>query len=541
MVEPNGRSSLQTLALIPFEKRTLGDLVRDGERESPDHRVLQIDGVDLDWGEIGRRSAELAAGLSSLGVGRGEVVCQMAGNTIGHVATVFALARLGAIECPVNTALRGPMLTHVLGHSRARVLIVEQAFVDQVLPELADLGGIETVVIRGDEAPPIPGRRVVVEEDLPSGSLREEPVIPSDPATLIYTSGTTGPAKGVLHVHHFAFANAAIKIANWRLTLDDVLFSALPLFHANARYSTLLTACILNARAVIVARFSASRFWQQIQESGATEVGTVGTLAPILLERPPNPLERAHSVRMVHGAGALPPDRRAEFERRFGVRLVTGFAMTETSHIATTSPDDPGRYRAAGRPVDAFDVAILDENDTPLPPEEVGEIAVRPRVPYGMFSEYFRDAAATTKALTNLWFHTGDLGFIDVDGYLHWVDRRKDAIRRRGEMISSQEVEHVLSSHPRILEAAAVGVPGELGEEEVLALIRATGEGVSLGELIAYGSSRLPGFAVPRYYEFVDDFPRTSTSKIDKAALRTRGVTGDTHDAGSPRTSKPRV
>ncbi|MGH9154072.1 MAG: AMP-binding protein, partial [Acidimicrobiales bacterium] len=376
--------------------------------------------------------------------------------------------------------------------------------------------------------------RTLPAADLPAGRAPPADVAPRDPATIIYTSGTTGPAKGVVHAHHFAFSAAAVKIGTWGLGPDDVLFSALPLFHANARYSTLLTACVLDARAVLVERFSASAFWEQVAAAGATEVASVGTVAAILLERAPGRWDRAHRVRMMHGAGALPGPRRAEFEERFGVRLVNGFSMTETSHFSTTSPDDPGRNRGAGRPVPGFTVAIVDGDDQAVPAGAVGEIVVRPELAWSIFLGYHRDPQATVDSFANLWFHTGDLGRIDEDGYLHWIDRTKDAIRRRGEMVSSRDVEEAALSLASVAEASAVGVPGDLGEEEVLLVVRAAvGDDVDLPALLDHCRRRLPDFAVPRYFRVVDELPHLATHKVDKRRLRQAWPAPDGWDAAA--------
>ncbi|MGI8516193.1 MAG: AMP-binding protein [Acidimicrobiia bacterium] len=498
----------------------------------PDHRVIEVDGTALTWDELDQQSMTMAGGLTSAGVGKGDVVCQMTSNSIDHVLVVFAAARLGAIECPINTGLRGKSLTHVLGHSGAKAVVVDQEFVDRLEPALSDVANAQVVVGTDDLPSGVAGRRVIPRAELEGAPITDQSVAPQDPATLIYTSGTTGPAKGVLHCQNFAFSAARAKAEAWGLSDSDVLFSPLPLFHANARYSTLLTACVINARAVIVKSFSASRFWNQVRESGATEVGTVGAVAPILLERDPSDQDRNHRVRMMHGAGALTLDQRTEFEERFGTRLVTGFSMTETSHLATVSPEDPGRYRAAGKPISEFEVEILDEVDRPTTPGVVGEIAVRPRTPFSMFLGYYRDPQATLDAFRNCWFHTGDLGFLDAEGYLHWVDRLKDAIRRKGEMISSQDVEEAARTFAGVAEAAAVGVPGDLGEEEVKLYVRAAaGESLDLIALLAHCKSRLPDFAVPRYYEMIPDFPRTSTHKIAKSELRTAGIGPHAWDA----------
>jgi crotonobetaine/carnitine-CoA ligase len=499
------------LNAIPFARRTLAALL--DARMAADELFLQIEDRGLTWAELADLVHAQAGRLAGLGVGRGDVVCQVAGNSLAHVVTAFAVARLGAVECPVNTGLKGAPLEHVLRDSGANVVITEAAYADRI----RGAGAPAWLVVRGAEVVP-PG--AVAEEELAVGAARRADVAPGDPATIMYTSGTTGPAKGVVLPHHFAFSTAAVKAGMWGLGPDDVLFTALPLFHSNARYSTLLTAAIVGCRAVVVERFSASRFWDQVRAAGATEVATVGTVAPILMEREPGAGDRDHSVRMMHGAGALPLERRAAFEERFGIRLVTGFAMTETSHFSTSSPDDDDRYTASGRPVPGFTVGILDAQGRRLGPGDVGEIAVRPETPYSMFLGYHNRPEATVEAFRGLWFHTGDLGYLDGSGLLHWTDRLKDAIRRKGEMISSQDVEAAALQFGAVAEAAAVGVPGELGEQEVKLFVRASdGARLDFQALRGHCEQVLPAFAVPRFYARVDEFPKTSTHKIDKKRL----------------------
>ena len=340
---------------------------------------------------------------------------------------------------------------------------------------------------------------------------------PADPLCIVYTSGTTGPAKGAVLPQGFPIEQAKIKMEAWSLGPDDVLFSTLPLYHVNARFSTLATALVSGSRAAIQPGFSAGSFWDAVRRSGATEIGTVGAISSILLLQPESPRDRDHQVRMMHGAAGIPVSRRQEFEDRFGLRLVTGFAMTETGHFSTTTPDDPRRYMASGRPVPQFEVAIVDDDDQPVEPGGVGELVVRPRRPNAMMSGYHNDPAATLAAFRNLWFHTGDLARFDEQGYLHWMDRRKDAIRRRGEMISSTEVEAVVLEHPAVAECAAIGVPSELGEEDVKVVVAARpGHTIDPHELAGYCAGRLPDFAAPRYVQVVAELPKGATHKVDK-------------------------
>ncbi len=522
--------------------------------EHPDRVVLDFDGDLWTWAELVEAAEGLAGGLAGAGVGvaAGDVVCHLSPNHPEAVVAMLALLRLGAVECPVNAGLRGHQLAHVLHHSGARVLIVDGSLVDRVAEQLPAAPDVTTVVQRGLglAAPPtaaaqtvpsgsgsqapagvagsglqVPAGVVVIDYDDVRGSSARPPPFrpprPADPMNIIYTSGTTGPAKGAVLPQAFPLEQARIKIEQWGLTADDVMFSALPLYHVNARFSTLGTALVVDGRAALVSRFSASTFWDQVRRSGATEVGVVGAVSSILLRQEPGPADRDHRVRMMHGAAGIPMDSRADFEERFGLRLVTGFAMTETGHFSTTSPDDPMRYKASGRPVPQYEAAVVDAYDNDVPPGTVGELVVRPRVPGVMMTGYHRQPEATVAAFRNLWFHTGDLATIEPDGYIRWVDRAADAIRRRGEMISSTEVERAVCELDTVAECAAVGVPSELGEEDVkLVVVPEPGRTIDPAALQRHCRAALPDYCQPRYLEILDELPKGATHKVNKHQLR---------------------
>ena len=513
----------------------------------PDRVVLDFDGKLWTWAELMDAAEGLAGGLAAAGVGAGDVVCHMSPNHPEAVVTMLALLRLGAVECPVNAGLRGQQLAHVLDHSGARVLILDDSLADRVAEQLPAAPDVMTVVQRGPGladgptadartvaaglGPPVPADVAVLDYDELRGRGEQPPQFrppaPGDPMNIIYTSGTTGPAKGAVLPQAFPIEQARIKIEQWGLTAEDVMFSALPLYHVNARFSTLGTALVVDGRAALVSRFSASTFWDQVRAAGATEVGVVGAVSSILLRQEPGPADRDHRVRMMHGAAGIPMDRRADFEERFGLRLVTGFAMTETGHFSTTSPDDPMRYRASGRPVPQYEVAVVDADDNEVPPGTVGELVARPRVPGVMMIGYHRQPEATEAAFRNQWFHTGDLATIEDDGYIRWVDRAADAIRRRGEMISSTEVERAVCAFEAVAECAAVGVPSELGEEEVKLVVTAEpGRTIDPAALQRHCEATLPDFCRPRYLEVLDELPKTATHKVNKHQLRhTEGPT----------------
>ena len=505
----------------PFED--LWSLCRRRAEEHPDRVVLDFDGRLFTWAELVAGAEACAGGLVAAGVEPGDVVCHLSPNCAEAVVTMLALLRLGAVECPVNAGLKGPQLAHVLDHSGARVLVADGSLTDRVAEQSPAVSGLETVVRRGPGPDP-PGATVVDYDNLlaaPGPVPPFAPPRPGDPMNIIYTSGTTGPAKGAVLPQAFPVEQARIKIEQWGLTADDVMFSALPLYHVNARFSTLGTALVAGGRAALLSRFSARAFWAEAKRSGATEVGVVGAMSSMLLNQPSGPGDRDHRVRMMHGAAGIPMDRRAEFEDRFGLRLVTGFAMTETGHFSTTDPDDPMRYRASGRPVPQFEVAVVDGDDNEVPAGEVGELVVRPRVPGVMMTGYHRQPEATLAAFRNMWFHTGDLATIAADGYIRWVDRLKDAIRRRGEMISSTEVERAVSGFPGVAECAAVGVPSDLGEEDVkIVVVPKPGAIIDPAGFLRFCQETLPDFSVPRYLEILDDLPRGPTHKVLKHQLR---------------------
>lgn len=551
------------------EHRDLWSLCVGRTEEHPDRVVLDFDGRLWSWAELIEAAEALAGRLSAAGVAAGDVVAHMSPNDPEAVVTMLGLLRLGAVECPVNAGLRGQQLAHVLDHCGAGVLIVDSSLLDRVVEQLPAASGVQMIVVRagaptaaerasrvdtasvdqttapsdgasgaaqGPPADPASTVPAPLRGSLRAGvravdysqvrTSRQDPPAfrapgPAEAMNIIYTSGTTGPAKGAVLPQAFPIEQARIKIEQWGLTAADVMFSALPLYHVNARFSTLGTALVVDGRAALVSRFSASTFWDQVRAAGATEVGVVGAVSSILLRQPPGPADRDHTVRMMHGAAGIPMDRRAAFEERFGLRLVTGFAMTETGHFSTTSPDDPLRYGASGRPVPQYEVAVVDADDNVVAPGTVGELVVRPRRPGVMMTGYHRAPEATLAAFRNLWFHTGDLATIADDGYIRWVDRAADAIRRRGEMISSTEVERAVCALEAVAECAAVGVPSELGEEEVkLVVVPEAGHTIDPHALVRHCSTALPDFCAPRYLEILDELPKGATHKVNKHQLR---------------------
>ena len=354
-------------------------------------------------------------------------------------------------------------------------------------------------------------------------------VYPSDPQNIIYTSGTTGVSKGALGPQKFWIVVAEQLLPLREGGRDDVFFTFLPLYHMNGQCLTTLTALLAEGQVVLSDKFSATRFWDDIRKYGATQFNYLGAVIPILDKQPEKPGDIDNPVRIAFGAGCPQPvmDR---FEKRFGLKCMEGFGMTEIGIPVHTTLYDR-RPGSCGKPLPIYDIRLFDDDDNEVPAGVPGEIAFRPLEPYTMMLEYYNMPDKTLECCRNLWFHTGDLARRDEDGYLYFVDRKKDALRRRGENISSFEVERAINTHPKVLESAAVAVKSELAEDEVkICVVLKPGESLTPEELIVYANDRMPHFAVPRYIEFMDALPKTPTERVQKYLLKEAGVTPSTWD-----------
>ena len=358
---------------------------------------------------------------------------------------------------------------------------------------------------------------------------------PGDTAMIMYTSGTTGPAKGVLMPHGHCYLFGLGTAEALALTAEDRYYICMPLFHANALLMQLLGTLIAGTAAVVAERFRATTWLAEIRDSGATVTNGLGVIPEFIFRQPATDRDRDHRLRAMM---AIPIAREwgAAFQERFGVPFLQGFGMTECNIPAYGRPGDPLIPGCAGYPLaEWFDVAIADpETDELVPAGETGEIVVRPKVPGCFMAGYFRMPDKTVEAWRNLWFHTGDAGRLDERGRLHYIDRLKDCIRRRGENISAFEIEQVLNAHPAVAESAVMGirVAGAGGEDEVKAcVVAAPGATVDPVALLDWCTPRMPHFAVPRFVEIVaGELPKTPTGKVQKTALREAGVNATTWD-----------
>jgi len=501
-------------------------LLERRHEETPRGAFLQADDVTWTAAELWRRSEACAAALESRGVARGDHVGLLLENSADFVAAFFGIARLGAVAVTVNTALRSDGLAYVLRHSDARLLIVEQDLLEVALPAVSGSERLEAVWVRGGASPNESLGDVIGSNLGRSASLHRRG--PGDVAAILYTSGTTGTPKGVMLTDHGYERAASWFVESMRIGPADVLHTCLPLFHVNAQQLSLCGALAAGAQLVLDRRFSASRFWASISERGVTSFNLIGAMLGILHAQAPSSEERRHRVRVACVA-PTPAEIHRECEERFGIMLLDGFGLTETTPGNTYNPYGGSREGSCGKPAPYIDVRIADEEGSPLPPRAPGEILLRAREPNIFMAGYYKDAEATARAFRDGWFRTGDRGYLDEAGYLYFVDRIKDVIRRRGENISALEIERAARAHPAVQEAAAVGVPSDLpgGEEDVAVfVVPRLGATVDPQELVAVCEERLAAFMVPRYVGVLDDFPRTETQRVRKVALRERGVTG---------------
>lgn len=512
----------------------IGELVRERARKLGDRPFLRFKDREFTYGDMDRLSNRCAHAFSGLGLTKGDKVSIMLPNCPEFLHLWFGAAKIGAVEVPINTSYKGEFLRHIVDQSDSRILVIDRQYLDRVRLIQDDLKKLERIVVLGDsEGGAATGLRtpaMAYEEfaEAPEAPV-EVDVQPWDPQSIIYTSGTTGVSKGALGCHKFWIVVAEKMLEYREGTEHDVFYTFLPLYHFNAQVLTTLTALIAGARMVLSDRFSASRFWDDMRECGATQFNYLGAVMPILAKQPERPDDGDNPVRVAVGAGC-PPEVMEQVEKRFGITCMEGFGMTEIGIPIHVRMHDR-RPGSCGRPFDIYEIQLVDDRDAEVPVGEPGELVFRPKEPFTMMSEYYKMPEKTLEAFRNLWFHSGDLARKDADGYYYFVDRKKDALRRRGENISSFEVERAINTHPAVLESAAVAVKSELAEDEVkICVVLKPGQSLSPEELVAYANERMPYFAVPRYVEFMESLPKTPTERTQKYLLKQAGVTPGTWD-----------
>ncbi|MGX1309211.1 crotonobetaine/carnitine-CoA ligase [Amorphus suaedae] len=519
----NSAPSLDLAAAFPPETRTVPQMLRRQAERYGTRSLFKCDDDTIAFGEALTEARRFAALFASAGVGRGDRVALICGNCPEFVRLFLGLAWLGAVSVPINTASRGFQLHHILANSGAKILVVQDTFFGALeTVDFSDLP-VERIWAVGPGAPPSPLEGAPPLEPLPepTGEVEAAESKPGDLLTILYTSGTTGLSKGVCCPHAQFFWWALYTGRQLRVVEGDVLHTPLPLFHTNA-LNCFFQALLHGATQVVERRFSVTEFWPALARSGATVTYLLGAMVPMLLSRAASAVESAHSVRVALAPG-VPENFHAPFTERTKIVLLDGFGTTESNAVIASTPDSrkPGWM---GRLIDGFQARVVDDDDNELPDGEPGELILRGDEPFSIATGYFGMPDKTVETWRNLWLHTGDRVVRDADGFYRFVDRMKDAIRRRGENISSYEVEQVLTSHPAVSLAAVFPVKSDLAEDEVMAtLVLKEGAHVSEAEIVHFCEGKMSYFAIPRFIAFADELPRTESGKIQKYKLREQG------------------
>ena len=486
----------------------------------PDSVYLDFHGDAWSARRIDVASKRVAAELAARGVQRGDRVAALMLNSPEIVVTFFATVRMGAVAVPINTAYRGEFLRHQLADCGAKVVVVQ--------PDLAErVHEVHNDTLRG--------LAIVTPEQINAGSASPVPdaeISPSDLACFIYTAGTTGPSKGCMLSHNYVVAMSAQIARAWQRRDDDVIWTPLPLFHLNAIAVCVVGTLLYGGSASIARKFSVSGFWPEVQRTGATVLSMLGSLAILIANADDHASMGGHRLR-VCAAAPMPPDTDRIWRDRFGCATFSGgFGLTEASLLAALPPGVENRPGAAGMLNQSeFETTLLGDDDQPVAAGEVGEICARPRYPDMMFQGYWNRPEDTVAAFRNLWYHTGDLGRVDEGGFLYFVDRKKDTLRRRGENISSFEMEKVLFGHEAIKDCAVHAVPSPMGEDDVkVTAVLQDSATIDAESLCRWIAERVPYFAIPRYIEFREDLPRNPVGRVLKYQLRDEGVTPTTWD-----------
>ncbi len=480
------------------------------QRAAPDLLFARFEGEPISFVTLARQADAFASALRRLSVARGDRVAVMLRNSPAALAVAFGLARAGAVWVPVNVQQRGEGLRYILDHSEPRLVVAEADLVGTIRESGAGLRDARVVAHGG----PTGELELLLAGDT---DFAEPPPASGDCFAICYTSGTTGEPKGVLLTH------AMLRLAGEAAALvsaardGDVLFLWEPLSHIGGM-QLLVLPLIRRVRLAMVARFSARRFWQQVRDTGATHIHYLGGILQILLKQPPSPLDRGHGVRIAWGGGCAAEVWRP-FEERFGVEIRECYGMTEASSITTYN--DTRTVGAVGRPVPWLAVELRDGQGRLIEqPGERGEIVVRAHRPEALFSGYFRNPAASARALRDGALHTGDLGSVDAEGNLVVLGRMTDSVRGRGENVSAWEVERVAATHPAVEDCAMIGVAAEIGEQDIKLFVQPrNGGSVDPAELSAWLGARLAPYQNPRYIAVVAGFERTPSQRIMKHKL----------------------
>jgi crotonobetaine/carnitine-CoA ligase len=513
--------------IYPLEQRTMGRILAEKALRVGDRPWLLWEDKIFKYADLEEMTSRYANGFLSLGIRKGDHVALMLGNRPEFFFASWGLGKIGAVSVPINTAAKGELLRYFIDQSDSRWLIVDEECAGRVSAIAGHIPKVEGLLYIGSGTA---SDSELGETRMPLADLREmassssstpplDAVRHTDVNLIAYTSGTTGPSKGAVSPHSQGHGVGCAVSSHFGYRPGDVLYTCLPLFHGNAMWYTCYAALWADAAIALVPRFSASQFWEDVARFGVTQFNSLGAMTNIIWKHPgptkPHRLRQCMTV-------PSPKEIYMDFEARYHLRITSVYALTETCVVTLFTPDDPiEKAGSSGKTPGYVEIEVVDTDNRPVPAGQSGEICIRAREPGLMMLGYYKMPNATAQQMRGDWFHSGDRGYLDEDGYLFFVDRKKEAIRRRGENISAYEVELIISKHPKVLEAAAIPVSSELSEDDVMAyIVLKPSETISFEELISFCSQNMPYYMVPRFIEFVDSLPKTPSQKIEKYKLK---------------------
>jgi len=512
------------------------ELIEAQTEKNPDKVFLYFAEQEITYKEFNEHINRAANVFLSLGVKKGDRVCFFLPNCPEFLYGWLGLAKIGAILVPINTNYKTEETTYIVNHSEAKTILVHSSLgevIDQIRSETPSL---KNFLLLGDRHRGSDSISFQDAMEKASSALGPVDISEDDLCEIMYTSGTTGPSKGVMMTHRYWVINGYGYSYPMEVKPEDRLFTCLPFFHANAQGYSTMGALTAGASLIVTERFSATHFWDQIRHYNATVFNYIGAMLTIISKQPESKKDREHHVRAAYGTPAMDKKFEEYMERRFGITFVSGYGLTECGLCIIQPLHGLRKEKSMGLPkqIPGFgfvnEIKIVDENDGEVPRGTVGEILIKnPAVTKG----YYKDPGLTSKVIRDGWLHTGDQAWMDEDGYFFFADRKKDVIRRRGENVSSLEVENVINAHPEVLESAVIGVPSEFQDDEVKAfVVLKPNKTLAPLDLVKWCNERLAYFKVPRFIQFRNELPKTPTLRVQKYKLKEEktGLTNDCFD-----------
>lgn len=499
---------------------TIGDLIRGRAQHNPTQLAVEVCGRRLTYGDLDVLSDRIAANLAAIEVTKGDMVGSFAFNCVEQLLIWFGCSKIGAIWVPLNVSLVGADLAYSICDSNPKVLITDSETYSKIEAILAELPGtIRHYCI--DDLPNVAPFSQLLKDDLPPPAAD---VYRHDPAVIIYTGGTTGLPKGVVLPHYAWIAAGYRYVEAFGITPQDIHYSVLSLFHVGGLMVGIMGPIVAGIPTFVDRWFSVRNFWPRVRETGATVIDPIGTMVTLLCRAESSPDDNHHSVRVAMGVlNQVPAEIADQFAQRFDIQIVNVYSLTETGGtLIVHNKIGSIRPKSNGKTWGWADIRIVDDQDRQVPCNQIGEIILRPTVPFTFMLQYHNSPAKTLECFRNLWLHTGDLGFMDNEGYLFFVGRKAHRLRVRGENVSAYEVEDTLSRYPGILEVIVVGVPSELGDEEIKAfVIPKEGADFEPAAMVTWCQHNLAAYKVPRFVTVLQEFPRSITKReVERHKLR---------------------